>query len=215
MGIPLQFHSRTQFFFSRRFSAYGGDLGQKGRRTKSPRIFEFSPRISLRILLRIFPEIFQDFSCFVSWETETTKNSPKIPPFFNAKSPGKVKEKIHKSFLESRQTKGDQHIVAPGRNPTTELIRLGGEAAHFGGAASAELKVVIGELQKGPAERGHVKKRQKSQKVSKIFSTLFDIFRAGQKTSKIVKKCQKVFRHFSTIFARHLFSGPFKRFAIR
>ena len=30
-----------------------------------------------------------------------------------------------------------------------------------------------------------------------------------QKTSKIVKKCQKVFRHFSTIFARHLFSGPF------
>ena len=30
-----------------------------------------------------------------------------------------------------------------------------------------------------------------------------------QKTSKIVKKCQKVFRHFSTVFARHLFSGPF------
>ena len=33
-------------------------------------------------------------------------------------------------------------------------------------------------------------------------------------TSKTVKsrqkfKCQKVFRHFSTIFARHLFSGPF------
>ena len=47
------------------------------------------------------------------------------------------------------------------------------------------------------------------QKVSKSFSSLFDSFRAGQKTSKIVKKCQKVFRHFSTIFARHLFSGPF------
>ena len=30
-----------------------------------------------------------------------------------------------------------------------------------------------------------------------------------QKTSKIVKKCQKVFRHFSTTFARHYFSGPF------
>ena len=37
---------------------------------------------------------------------------------------------------------------------------------------------------------------------------LFDNFRAGQKTSKIVKKCQKVFRHFSTIFAWHHFSGP-------
>ena len=45
--------------------------------------------------------------------------------------------------------------------------------------------------------------------MSKSFSTLFDNFRAGQKTSKIVKKCQKVFRHFSTIFARHLFSGLF------
>ena len=52
----------------------------------------------------------------------------------------------------------------------------------------------------------NVKNRQKA---SKSFSTLFDNFRAGQKTSKIVKKCQKVFRHFSTIFARHLFSGPF------
>ena len=65
---------------------------------------------------------------------------------------------------------------------------------------------ILSGLQKGPAERGHVKKRQK---VSKSFSTLFDNFRAGQKTSKIVKKCQKVFRHFSTIFARHHFSGPF------
>ena len=48
--------------------------------------------------------------------------------------------------------------------------------------------------------------RQKSSKSVKKF---FDNFRAGQKTSKIVKKCQKHFRHFSTIFARHLFSGPF------
>ena len=39
--------------------------------------------------------------------------------------------------------------------------------------------------QKGPAERG------KRQKVSKIFSTLFDIFRAGQKNVKNrKKKCQ-------------------------
>ena len=64
----------------------------------------------------------------------------------------------------------------------------------------------IGGPQKGPAERGHVKKRQKSSKSAK---NIFDIFRAGQKTSKIVKKCQKVFRHFLTIFAWHPFSGPF------
>ena len=63
--------------------------------------------------------------------------------------------------------------------------------------------------QKGPAETGHVKKTSKIVKSVKQFSTLFDIFRAGQKTSKIVKKCQNIFRHFSTIFARHQFSGPF------
>ena len=61
--------------------------------------------------------------------------------------------------------------------------------------------------------------------MSESFSTLFDDFRAGQKTSKRksffdtfrrflrrathVKKRQNVFRHFSTIFARHHFTGPF------
>ena len=50
---------------------------------------------------------------------------------------------------------------------------------------------------KGASGRGRVKKNVKNrQKVSKIFSTLFDIFRAGQKASKIVKKCQKSCRHF-------------------
>ena len=49
-------------------------------------------------------------------------------------------------------------------------------------------------LQKGPAERGHVKKRRKSSKSVKSFSTIFDHFRAGKKTSKSVKKV------FSTLF---------------
>ena len=63
--------------------------------------------------------------------------------------------------------------------------------------------------QKGPAERGHVKKRQKSSKsVKNIFDT-FRHFSRREKTSTIVKKCQTYFRHFSTIFAFHRFSGPF------
>ena len=58
--------------------------------------------------------------------------------------------------------------------------------------------------------KGATSKNVKSlQKASKRFSTLFDNFRAGQKTSKIVKKRQKVFRHFATVFARHHFSGRF------
>ena len=74
-------------------------------------------------------------------------------------------------------------------------------------------------LQKGPAGRGHVKKRQKSSKsvknIFRHFSTIFAQGKKRQKSSKsaknvkIVKKRQKVFRHFSTIFARRHFSGPF------
>ena len=62
-------------------------------------------------------------------------------------------------------------------------------------------------IAKGAGGKGPRQKTSKS--VKKFFFTLFDNFRAGQKTSKIVKKCQKYFRHFSTIFARHQFSGPF------
>ena len=55
--------------------------------------------------------------------------------------------------------------------------------------------------QKGPAERGHVKKRQKSSKSVKNICRHFSTFFAqGKNTSKIVKKCQKyffTFRHFS------------------
>ena len=65
-----------------------------------PNFSNFRPRI----LLRIFPEFFEDFSCFVSWETETRKNSPKIPAIFQSKFPGKHEKNIHKILLESRQS---------------------------------------------------------------------------------------------------------------
>ena len=60
-----------------------------------------------------------------------------------------------------------------------------------------------------PAEGATSKNIKIRQKVSKMFSTLFVIFRTGQKSSKIVKKCQIYLRHFSLIFSRHQFSGPF------
>ena len=63
---------------------------------------------------------------------------------------------------------------------------------------------------KGPAVRGHVKKRQNSSKSVKNIFDILDIFRAGQKASKIVKKCQTYFRHFSTILARHQLPALFK-----
>ena len=64
-------------------------------------------------------------------------------------------------------------------------------------------------ITKGAGGKGPRQKSQKSSKSVKMFSTLFDNFRSGQKTSKIVEKRQKFFDTFSTIFVRNLFSGPF------
>ena len=93
--------------------------------------------------------------------------------------------------------------IAP--TSSSRSVSIPGESAFH----EPSLPFIVSGLQKGPAERGHVKKRQKSSKSVKKFFDTFDNFRAGQNTSKIVKKRQKHFRHFSTIFARHLFSGPF------
>ena len=78
---------------------------QKLQNECSPNFSNFRPEFLPRILLRIFPEFFEDFSRFVSWETETRKIHQKIPPFFNAKFPGKHEKNIHKMFLESRHSK--------------------------------------------------------------------------------------------------------------
>ena len=56
---------------------------------------------------------------------------------------------------------------------------------------------VISGLQKGPAERGHVKKRQKSSKSVRKF---FDTFRQFSRRAKNVKNRQKLSKSFSTLF---------------
>ena len=68
-------------------------------------------------------------------------------------------------------------------------------------------RIAQGAGGKGPRQKTS-KKVKKRQKVSKSFSTLFDNFRVRQKKSKIVKKSQEVFRHFSTVFARHHIPAP-------
>ena len=60
-----------------------------------------------------------------------------------------------------------------------------------------QLQANFGGLQKGPAERGHVKKRQKSSKSVKKF---FDTFRHLSRRAKNVKNRQKVSKSFSTLF---------------
>ena len=50
---------------------------------KLPEFFEFSFRILPRFLLRSFPECFEEFSCFVLWETATSKKFTKNPRHFS------------------------------------------------------------------------------------------------------------------------------------
>ena len=63
---------------------------RRGAERKVPRFFEFPSRI----LLRAFPESFEDFLCFLG-------NGD--PAIFQFNIPGKLKENIRKSLLESRQ----------------------------------------------------------------------------------------------------------------
>ena len=51
--------------------------------------------------------------------------------------------------------------------------------------------------------------RQKTSKIVKKCQNYFRHFSTFSRRAKIVKKRQKYFRHFLTIFARHQFSGPF------
>ena len=51
-----------------------------------------------------FPRFFcEDFSCFVSWGTETTENWANNPAIFECQIPRQIRRKNHESFLESRQ----------------------------------------------------------------------------------------------------------------
>ena len=103
-------------------------------------------------------------------------------------------------------------LFAPRKQPTTKGFapcnRLFWVSPCAGPKTPFALSLISG-LQKGPAERGHVKKRQKSSKSVKKFFDTFDNFRAGQKTSKIVKKCQKVFDTFRQFSRGTIFPAPF------
>ena len=112
-------------------------------------------------------------------------------------------QETHKSLGEFKKS------AEIGHGSSTPRERLRGNTARDNRAESLReesLPPRVSGLQKGPAERGHIKKRQKSSKCVKNVFRHFS--RRAKKTSKIVQKCQKVFRHFSTNFARHQFSGP-------
>ena len=70
--------------------------------------------------------------------------------------------------------------------------------------------ILVQRIAKGAGGKGPRQKTSKTvKKCQNVFRHFSTIFAQGKKTSKIVQKRQKVFRHFLTVFARHHFSGPF------
>ena len=88
---------------------------EKVQNEKSPNLLNFRPDFFPKNAPN-FPPCFRDFPFFVSWETKTTENSLKLLAIFNAKSPGKLKEKNHKNVMESRQNNKIAIVPVEGRD---------------------------------------------------------------------------------------------------
>ena len=87
-------------------------LGQKSCRTKVPRIFRISvPRILPRILLRIFPEFFEDFSCLRFVGDGDQKKFTKIPAIFQCKIPRRTRKKYSQNSSGEQQSNVSLFIV--------------------------------------------------------------------------------------------------------
>ena len=65
-----------------------GDMGSLPFYVRSEELQNESFPISFEFLARIVPQFLEEFSCFISGNTETRKNSPKTSPVINAKFPG-------------------------------------------------------------------------------------------------------------------------------
>ena len=71
----------------------------------SPNFSSFRPGFSPEFSSEISPSFLRSFPALFASKGRPEKIHQKSPPFFNAKSPGKFEEKIHKSFRESGQSK--------------------------------------------------------------------------------------------------------------
>ena len=72
---------------------------------KFPNFSNFRPEFLSEFCSEFSPNFSRIFRALFPGKRRPPKIHQKSPPFFNAKSPGKVKEKIHKSLLESGQAK--------------------------------------------------------------------------------------------------------------
>ena len=87
---------------------------EKLQNESSPNFSNFCPGFCPEFFSEFSPNFSRIYRASFRGDTETRKNSPKIPAiFFNAKFPGKKKKKL-KIFLESRQS---NHFPSPNVGP--------------------------------------------------------------------------------------------------
>ena len=64
----------------------------------SPNFLNFRPEYCPEFCSDFFSIFFEEFSCFVSQETDARKNSPKIPAIFQCKIPTQIRRKNPQKF---------------------------------------------------------------------------------------------------------------------
>ena len=124
---------------------------RKAAERKFPEFFDFLSRIFPRILLRIFPEFFEEFSCFVSWETETRKKFTKHPRHFSMQnSQANTKKKITKFFWRAGKltmivlNEGIERAEEPGSAGGSETVKKKNVLVAY--TSPAESKAIVPEL---------------------------------------------------------------------
>ena len=76
----------------------------KSQNESSPNFSNFCPGFCPEFLSEFFPNFLSNFRASFRGKRRPEKIHQKSPPFFNAKFPGKYGKKIHKMFLERRQS---------------------------------------------------------------------------------------------------------------
>ena len=139
-------------------------LGQKSCRTTGPRLFFFPARI--------FPEMFEEFSCFVSWETATRKNSPKTPASFQCKIPRQIPKKNPQNVFGER-AKWRFCCVRPLQEATTQPgVRFADVAEQAeGGQVPADDNMLRASVlwHLGSEGRGCLEEGRRNDNINKIY----------------------------------------------
>ena len=72
---------------------------QKLQNESFPNFSNFHPDFCPESCSEFSLKFLEDFSCFISWETETITNSPKIPAIFQCKIPRQTTKNIFTKFF--------------------------------------------------------------------------------------------------------------------